>query len=207
MAAERNEPGFFGACIISARSRYISARVDQTTELGKIILVYLLLENVVTSEKRLRTVMFMIVIGGLFPALGTINHYRAGIFIERTRAAWRGLFANPNEDAYALLILIPIALGLASASRRMIRIALWGVVATYLLAIFLTFSRGGYIALFAVLAVMAWKQKSIVMKAGCRCLDQGLLLLPCTERRSGDSRTLNKDTNVKQRLATFKPVL
>src|SRR5581483_3340223 len=135
---------FFGACIISTPTAFwVSHALDQTIDLGKIILVYLLLENVITSEDRLRKVMFTLVIGGIFPAVGTISHYKEGILVEHSRAAWRGIFGNPNEVAYALIILVPIALTLAGKSGWGVRIGLWLVLAIYMLAIFLTFSRGG----------------------------------------------------------------
>src|SRR5438270_14000747 len=104
--------------------------------------------------------MFTLVIGGIFPAIGTIYNYKQGILVEHSRAAWRGIFGNPNEVAYALIVLTPIALILANKSRWPIRIAIWVILAIYMVAIFLTFSRGGLIALFVVFAFMGWKQKS-----------------------------------------------
>src|SRR5215470_19163816 len=42
---------FFGACIISTPMAFwVSHALDQTIDVGKILLVYLLLENVITSE-------------------------------------------------------------------------------------------------------------------------------------------------------------
>ena len=156
---------FFGACIISTPTAIWPGHAfDETLEVGKIILVYLLLENVVTSASRLRVIMFTLVIGGIFPAVGTISHYKEGILLEQSRAAWRGIFGNPNEVAYALIVLTPIALILANKSRLPLRIALWLIVATYQVAIFVTFSRGGLIALFGVVALMGWKQKSAAIR-------------------------------------------
>src|SRR5947208_1352431 len=109
---------FFGACFLSIPTAIWPGHAfDETLEVGKIILVYVLLENVVTSEGRLKAVMLTLVVGGIFPAIGTINNYRAGILVEHSRAAWRGIFGNPNEVAYGLSILIPIGLILANRSR------------------------------------------------------------------------------------------
>ncbi|HLH32078.1 MAG TPA: hypothetical protein VKY31_12820, partial [Terriglobia bacterium] len=158
---------FFGACIVSVPTAFwVSHALDQTIDVGKIVLVYLLLENVITSEDRLRKVMLTMVMGGIFPAIGTISHYKEGILVEHSRAAWRGIFGNPNEVAYALGILVPIALVLASKSKWPLRIAIWGILVVYMLAIFLTFSRGGLMALFVVIALMGWKQKSPVIRVG-----------------------------------------
>src|SRR5262249_35745910 len=150
--------------------------------------------------------MFTMVVGGLFPAIGTINHYRNGILVEHTRAAWLGLFGNPNEAAYALLILIPLAIALAYGSRWFIRIGLGAVIAVYLVWIFLTFSRGGLLALFVVMAAMGWKQKSIAVKTGTLiALVAGLCVVGMLwSRSSGDFTNIKEDTTVRQRLATFQ---
>src|SRR5262249_42976194 len=123
-----------------------------------------------------------------------------------TRAAWRGIFSNPNDDAYALVILIPLALAVAKTSGRLSRIAIWTAVAVCLLAIFLTFSRGGLIGLFGMLALMGWKQKSIVIRAGMvAALLIGFIVAGMFWNRNNGSLTeIKGDTTVRQRLATFK---
>jgi len=198
---------FFGACIISTPMAFwVSHALDQTIDVGKIVLVYLLLENVITSEKRLQQVMFTLVIGGIFPAIGTISHYKQGILVEHSRAAWRGIFGNPNEVAYALVILVPIALMLAGRSRWWLRIALWGVIAAYMLAIFLTFSRGGLMALFAVLGLVGWKQKSVVIKAAVAATIVGGLVVigMFWTRSSGGFSNMKEDGSVQERMVTLE---
>jgi len=198
---------FLGVCVVSTFGAiYVRHSVEQTSDFAKIVLVYLLLENVITSERRLRTVMFTMIIGGLFPAIGTIHRYVSGVFIEGSRAAWRGIFSNPNEDAYALVILIPLALAVANKLGWLTRLAIWTAVATYLLAIFLTFSRGGLIGLFGMLGLMGWKQKSMVVKAGMvAALLIGLIVIGMFwNRNSGGLTGIKNDTTVNQRLATFK---
>jgi O-antigen ligase len=198
---------FFGACILSTPTAIWPGHAfDETLEVGKIILVYLLLENVVTSESRLRTIMFTLVIGGIFPAVGTISHYKEGILLEQSRAAWRGIFGNPNEVAYALIVLVPMALMLASKSRLPIRIGLWLILAVYMVAIFVTFSRGGLIALFGVAALMGWKQKSaairVAMAAG---LIGGFVVIGMFwARSSGGFSNMRQDGSVQERMVTLE---
>src|SRR5262249_39913906 len=198
---------FFGACIISTPMAFwVSHALDQTIDVGKILLVYLLLENVITSEERLRKVMYTLVIGGIFPAIGTISHYKAGILVEHSRAAWRGIFGNPNEVAYALIVLVPVALMLASKSPWPIRIGLWLILAIYMVAIFVTFSRGGLIALFVVGALMGWKQKPaavrIAMAAG---LIGGFVVIGMFwARSSGGFSNMRQDGSVQERMVTLE---
>jgi len=105
-----------------------------------------------------------------------------------------------------LIILIPLLLALANKSGRLMRIALWSVIPIYLIAIFVTFSRGGLIGLFVMLALMGWKQKSIVIKTGMiAVLLMGLLVIAMFwNRDTGNFRNIGTDTTVRQRLATFR---
>jgi O-antigen ligase len=198
---------FFGACILSTPTAIWPGHAfDQTVDLGKIMLIYLLLENVITSEERLRTTMFTLVIGGIFPAVGTIVHYQQGILVEHSRAAWRGIFGNPNEVAYALVILVPIALILASKSGWPVRIGIWLILAVYMVAIFLTFSRGGLLALFAVIGLMGWKQKSVVIRAAmAAALVGGLVVIGMFwTRSSGGFSNMKQDGSVQERMVTLE---
>src|SRR5262245_60371238 len=98
---------FLGVAMVSSfNAIYARLAFNTTSDLAKIVLIYFLIENTVTDERRLRKIFLTIVIGGLFPALGTINNYLHGNLLENSRAAWKGLFGNPNEAAYALLILL-----------------------------------------------------------------------------------------------------
>jgi O-antigen ligase len=199
--------GLLGVCVVSTfNSIYVKLALDQTTDFAKMVLVYLLIENIVTSESRLKTVMFTMVIGGLFPAIGTILNYQAGILQENSRAAWRGIFGNPNEAAYGILILIPLAMTLAKQARFPVRIALWGIIGIYLMGMFFTVSRGGFLSLFTVIGLMAWKHKSMVIKVAMIAgLVGGIVVLGMFwTRSSGEFKNLKEDTSFQERMATFQ---
>src|SRR5262249_12605994 len=145
------------AFVSSFDAMWVRLAFDRTSDLVKIVLIYILIENTVTNEKRVCTVFLTMVGCGLIPAVGTIvNHFR-GILIEGARAGWRGLFANPNDDAYGLVILLPLAVTVAVKSGWVVRAFLAVAMAILLVAIFLTYSRGGLMGLFAVAALIGWK--------------------------------------------------
>src|SRR5262249_31289208 len=130
----------------------------------------------------------------------------AGILIEGSRGSWVGVFKNPNEDAYCLAVLVPLAMALGSKSRRPVRLLLWAIIGVYLVAIFLTFSRGSMIGLVAGLALAGWRQRSIVIRvlmiAG---LVGGLLLGGAFwARNQGFNKNLSQDTTVQSRIGTMK---
>src|SRR5262249_7990242 len=143
---------------------YTRRAVETTSDLSKMLLIYLLIENVVNSERRVRSFFWVLTLAGMFPALGTIHHAIRGIYQEGTRASWIGIFRNPNEDASSLVLLILIAAVLARTSRPFVRILLWSAMAVYVLAIYLTFSRGGLLGLFAIVALIGWKQRSMFIR-------------------------------------------
>ena len=196
---------FLAVCFVSSFDAFWPRLAfDRTSDVVKIVLIYVAIENTVTSETRLHKVLMTMVIGGLFPASGTIHHFVYGI-LKEGRATWIGVFANANEDAYALVILMPIAAALAAKSRLSLRLALWGAMAVYLLAIFITYSRGGLIGLFAVLCLAGWKQKSRVIRTIMFAGILGsMLLVGLYWGRSEGFTRISQDTTYNQRIATIK---
>ncbi len=176
---------------------------NKTADLAKMVLIYVLIENTIKSRNRLRLVLWTMVIGGLFPALGTIRARFIGDLVEGNRARWIGVFANPNEDAYSLVILVPLAVALMIQGRWIVRIVLGGTISAYLLAIFLTYSRGGLLGLFAVIALIGWKQKSIAIRS---VMVAGLVasVFLAGLYRKQDFKDIRSDTTYNQRIATIK---
>lgn len=171
-------------------------------DLAKMILTFFFLLNCANSEFRLRGVMWIMVIGGLFPALGTLKNYLTGNLYEG-RAAWIGIFANPNEVAYALVILVPLAVYLATPRGWFVRLLVAAISAVFAAAIFVTFSRGGLIALVAVIALIGWRKKNKwVLGLTIVLLVGGLLFASRFWSRSEDFSQLNGDATVQSRLAT-----
>jgi O-antigen ligase len=196
---------FLAVCFVSSFDAFWPRLAfDRTSDVIKIVLIYVIIENTVTTEARLRTVLLTMALGGLFPSLGTIYYFLHG-WLREGRGSWIGVFANSNEDAYAFVILMPIAAALAAKSRYGLRILLWGAMGTYLLATFLTYSRGGLIGLFAVFCLAAWKQKSrlirSVMVAG---VIGALVLVTVYWGRSAGFSDISKDTTYNQRIATIE---
>jgi O-antigen ligase len=171
-------------------------------DLAKMILTFFFLLNCANSERRLRGVMWIMVIGGLFPALGTLKNYLAGNLYEG-RAAWIGIFANPNEVAYALVILVPLAVYLATPRGWFVRLLVSAISVVFAAAVFVTFSRGGLIALVAVIALIGWRKKNKwVLGLTMILLVGGLLFASRFWSRSEDFSQLNGDATVQSRLAT-----
>jgi O-antigen ligase len=172
------------------------------SDLVKMALVYFFLANCAVTERRLRGVMWVMLVGGLLPAVGTIKNYLTGNVFEG-RASWVGIFANPNEVAYSLVILLPLAAYLASASGWLRRLVLLGIVTIYLPAIFVTFSRGGLVGMGAVIAVYAWRHRSIwVYGALTAAIAAGVVYAGQYWSRGENFSQLDNDVSFRQRIAT-----
>jgi putative inorganic carbon (HCO3(-)) transporter len=200
--------GFFLICFVGAAALscltalWPHQAADSLSDLVKMALVYFFIANCANSERRLRGVMWTVVICGLIPAAGTLRNYLQGNLVEG-RTAWLGIFANPNEVAYSLVILVPLALFLGTGLGLMPRLALLGISMVYIAAIFVTFSRGGLVGLAAVVALYGWRKRSIWILALLIALAAGGLVLG--EKywsRGQDFSGLNGDVSFRQRLAT-----
>ena len=112
---------------------------------------------------------------------------------------------SANEDAYGLVILIPIAAALAIESKWWVRVVLVCIIASYLLAIFLTYSRGGLLGVLAVVGLAGWKQKSAIVRAVMVVGLVGLIVLAGAYwQRSQGFNDLSNDSTVTERIGTMR---
>ena len=176
--------------------------VAALSDLAKMALVFFFIVNCANTERRLRGVMWTLVVCGVIPAAGTLKNYLQGNLLEG-RASWLGIFANPNEVAYSLIILVPLAAVLAAGAGLMPRLALLGILTLFVGAIFVTFSRGGLVALAVVVGLYAWRKRSIWLQAVLMALvAAGLVLGGKHWSREQDFSGLKGDVTFRQRVAT-----
>jgi putative inorganic carbon (hco3(-)) transporter len=183
---------------------WLRSAFENTLDLAKMVTLYFLVTNSVKTAARLRRTIWVMVLGGLFPAIGTLLRYMQGQLVEG-RASWLGIFANPNELAYALTILVPLAVYLASTSGFFKSLFVWGIVGIYVAATFVTYSRGGMLSLLIVFGLLAFRSKAAFPRL---LLGAGLVLSVAFMLR-GWSRSegftnLSEDTNVHTRILSIK---
>ena len=175
---------------------------EQLSDLLKMSLVYFFLVNGARTGKALRGIMWTMAAGGLFPAIGTLHNYYTGNILEG-RAAWVGIFANPNEVAYSLVILLPLAGYLAMRSGWFLRIVLAAMSVAYVLAIYVTFSRGGLIGLVVMASIYIWRSfgpgMRLVLLTLVFC---GVMVSGRYWTRGQDFSGLDTDISFQQRIAT-----
>ena len=128
----------------------------------KVIVMFIVMVNVVRTEKRLRILLFLALVTSVVVSASAVNDYRLGNLAlgqkERIEGALGNLFQNPNDLALYLNTMIPIAfgffLGTRAITKKLFYIAL---VILFVAGVLCTTSRGGFIGLACVIVVLAAK--------------------------------------------------
>ncbi len=127
----------------------------------KAVLMFLVMVNVVRTEKRLQGMLFLTLTAGAFLGYNAINAYRNGLFSDegyRVRGTLGATLNDPNDTALFLTTMIPIALALLLSLRaKMPRLLLAIAIVVMTAAIFVTYSRGGFLALCVGGLFLGWK--------------------------------------------------
>ncbi len=128
----------------------------------KVVLMFIVIINVVRTEKRLKAIWVLILIVTCVLSLAAINDYRLGRLVlrgVRIKGIIGGLFENPNDLALHLVTMTPIALALFFSSRRGLlrRIFYLFCALINVAAVVVTFSRGGFVALVGTGGFVLWR--------------------------------------------------
>jgi len=131
------------------------------TDFFKVITIFVVMVNVVRSEKRLKILWVVVIIASCVLSIGAVNDYRAGrlaLMGVRIQGVIGGLFDNPNDLALHLVTMIPIALAMMLSSKNPLsKIILLACTILLLCGVVATFSRGGFLGLVCASGVFMWK--------------------------------------------------
>jgi O-antigen ligase len=119
----------------------------------KSLAAFWLLGSVIDRPRRLHVLLWSLCFMSLPIALHAVTAF--GTATDRIGGYSSGVASNPNDLALVLDILLPIAAALAAGSRRLgARLILLGIVVLNAVAIVLTFSRAGFLALLWSIVLM-----------------------------------------------------
>jgi O-antigen ligase len=125
------------------------------------VLMFIVIVNVVRTERRLRWMMMLSMGVGVFLAGSALRDYATGnLAVEgyRVSGALQGMFGNPNDLSQYLVAMVPIAVALLCVARGVLRRIFYALcIATLVGGVVVTFSRGGSIALTVIVFVLTWK--------------------------------------------------
>jgi len=138
-----------------------SAAWGSFVEFLKVIAMFIVLVNVVRTEKRLKALLLLVLAASMIVSVAAVNDYWLGNLAlegKRIEGVIGGLFSNPNDLALHLVTVVPLAVGLLFASRNFLGKIVYAICVLVLVAgIVVTFSRGGFVALFSVVLFLMWR--------------------------------------------------
>jgi O-antigen ligase len=152
----------------------------------KVILIFVVLVNVVRTEKRWKILVFLLLAISCFLSVSALRNYRSGAqLVEgfRVKGSIGNMLENPNDMALHLVTMLPISVGLLLSTRNQLAKLFYIACALLMLGgIAVSFSRGGFLGLFCVAGVVIWKLRSrhrfLVVVAGAVLAGALLLFAP-----------------------------
>lgn len=101
--------------------------------------------------------------------------------VQDGRIQYVGIFSDPNDLAMLFIIAIPMALLMAGrgGALGLRRLFWWGVTATLLYGVYLTDSRGAFLAVMAMAGVWLWLRRGLLVAGSLGAVGMaGLMMLP-----------------------------
>jgi putative inorganic carbon (hco3(-)) transporter len=125
----------------------------------KVLVVFVLMMNTLTTPQRLERITWLIVLCvGYIAARGVFDYARGVNLVEggRLAGAVSGIFGNPNDLALNMVTFMPAAAVIVVSPRHsVLRRAIAGLVALLMLAtVVFTKSRGGLLGLLTMIAAL-----------------------------------------------------
>jgi hypothetical protein len=123
-------------------------------EFGKVYFAWVLTFLLVTTVARLRRLI--LIQAGSVAVISVISVLK-GSSHPRLEGVLGGIYSNPNDLAFAIVLTLPFVLLLLLTSKSMIRKVAWGVSMIFMMyTLFLTASRAGFIDLVVATPVALW---------------------------------------------------
>jgi putative inorganic carbon (HCO3(-)) transporter len=127
----------------------------------RVIVIFIMMVNTLRTRARLKGLMWLSIGVAVMLSFQAIQMAHEGVFNTegyRVSVDFGGMFGNPNDMALHLVIFTPIAIALGLAARNKLTRLLYFAVAGMMVAgNMVTQSRGGFLGLLAIAAVLVWK--------------------------------------------------
>lgn len=128
--------------------------LNNTLNFAKVYVAWVLTFLLVTNLKRFRRIVF--IQAGAVPAICILSILKSRSH-PRLEGALGGIYSNPNDLAFAIVLSLPFCLMFLLTARGMFRKLVWTIGMLAMAgALVLTASRGGFITLVVAGAVCLW---------------------------------------------------
>jgi hypothetical protein len=159
-----------------------SGALLQTIDFSKVFIAWILTFLLVTTLKRIRRIIFLQCASVAVVAATAVIK---GHSVPRLNGVIGGLYSNPNDMAFAIVLSLPFCLAFLLSTKSLPRKAAWATaMLVMMVTLFLTASRAGFIDLVIAGSVMLWhfgiKGKRLYLIGATGLL--GVVLLPVAGR-------------------------
>jgi len=154
----------------------------------KVLVLYLLIVNVLRTEKQFNLALTLIYatlvisfVYGVYNLLFAVKELQAVGVAGKTMERIQGLTHDPNIYASSLLIFLPLPFLYVFEEKRFLRKCLWATLFAVLAAsVAITFSRGGLLSFAVVMAILMFKKRHnrFVLWSGIVAIFVIIILLP-----------------------------
>jgi putative inorganic carbon (hco3(-)) transporter len=127
-----------------------------TVDFAKILVIVVVMTAAVNTTRRLRLLIF--VQAASVAMIAAVSVLKGRSLGGRLSGVLGGDYSNSNDLALAIVISLPLCLGLLFLSRNKLWKAAWALaILVMFYAVFLTGSRGGFLALVVTAALSLWE--------------------------------------------------
>ena len=148
----------------------------------KVLLIFVLIVNTVTSPKRVDRICWVIVLAfGYVSARAWLDYARGENLVEgdRVAGALGGFFGNPNDLALNLVAFLPLAMMYVKRPGAFLTRAMCAAIVVLMFgAIVFTKSRSGLVGMVAMLAVFVFTSRSLKPTTIIAAIIGGMVVLP-----------------------------
>jgi putative inorganic carbon (HCO3(-)) transporter len=130
--------------------------VQKTLDFAKVLLIVIVVSAAVNTVSRLRRLIF--IQAASVAVIAAVAIWKGRLLLGRLEGTLGGNYSDPNDLALAIIISLPLCLALLFLTRNQVLKATWTTAMVVMLyTIFLTGSRGGFVALTVTGAVFLWE--------------------------------------------------
>lgn len=152
---------------------YVSGLISSLTEFANILVMYFLVVNTITSRRKLRIGLWVVVLLTVLLAWQGIHQFETGRgwagqhMAGGRRITWISIFNDPNDLCLAFVMVVPVLLAfLVKPGFFGMKVFPAGLLGLLLYAIFLTNSRGGLLGLMVTIVFFFVKRSRYVIPGG-----------------------------------------
>src|SRR5579862_523065 len=133
---------------------WVGGAISHTVDFAKVFIIYILIFVLVTDIRRLRRIIYVqcASVVGMTAISIAKGHDR-----PRLEGVIGGIYSNPNDLAFAIVLCIPFCLAFLVTSKSVLGKCVWAIgILIMLVALFMTASRAGFIDLLISGIVVLW---------------------------------------------------